>query len=513
MIKRWWSSLALLLFVSLLIAAMSSCRREVVIDVGNLEEIVASTEATATPRRGRSTRTEEAELPQPTQVLHTPTPTPTRAPPQDTATTYTVQAGDTLFRIAALFGTSSEALVEINQLANADQIAVGQVLQISMDAQQIGPGEPLVPDSELVYGPGLADFNIADTVAEYPGLLAAYEEEVSGQTMSGAEIVQLVANQYSVGPRVLLALLELRGGWLSNPDPDVTARLLPMGYDRGAYWQGLYFQLAQAANALNAGFYGWWNDTLWLVQTEDTNFVRFSTDLNAGTAGIQKMLADTAPNYEAWVADLTRFGEIYRELFGDPFDYAVEPLISPDATTPELVLPWPKGETWYYTGGPHEGWGTQGPFAAVDFVTNEENIGCAVSQRWVTAAAPGRIEMSEGGMVLQDLDDDGFVGTGWVLLYMHISADDRVQVGKDLKVGDRIGHPSCEGGVSDASHLHFARRLNGVWIATDDPNWAMNLSGWVPISTDTAYEGTLVRGDETRTACECWEAVNAIEHE
>jgi hypothetical protein len=286
-----------------------------------------------------------------------------------------------------------------------------------------------------------------------------------------------------------------------------------MGYNRGQAWNGLYFQLATAANALNAGFYGWLGDSLWLVQTADGTYIQFSTDLNAGTAGVQKMVADTALSYDAWLIDLRRFQEIYSSLFGDPADYAVEPLLPRDSVAPELVLPWPKGETWYYTGGPHPGWGTLGPFSAVDFVTDEESLGCAMSSRWVTASAPGRVEMSESGMVLQDLDSDGFVGTGWVLLYMHIGAPDRVEAGVELQVGDRVGHPSCEGGVSDASHLHFARRLNGVWIGADDPWLPMRLSGWQPVSAGQAYEGTLERNGEVRHTCICWEAVNAVTHE
>ena len=134
----------------------------------------------------------------------------------------------------------------------------------------------------------------------------------------------------------------------------------------------------------------------------------------------------------------------------------------------ELVLPWPEGDTWYFTGGPHPGWGTQGVFSALDFVTNERNIGCAISRQWVTAAAAGPVVVSQLGIVLQDLDGDEFLGTGWVVLYMHAASDGRVEAGTMLQVGDRVGRPSCEGGVSNASHLHLARRYNGVWIAADD---------------------------------------------
>jgi len=44
--------------------------------------------------------------------------------------TYTVQAGDTLFRIAVRFNTTIDALAEANNISNTRQIVVGQVLQI-----------------------------------------------------------------------------------------------------------------------------------------------------------------------------------------------------------------------------------------------------------------------------------------------------------------------------------------------------------------------------------------------
>ena len=439
-------------------------------------------------------------------------PTPTRVPPDDTASEYTVRPGDTLLRIAVAYGTTTESLIALNGLTNPDQLVVGQTLMVSTASEYTGPESFLVPDSEVVYGPGYADFDVSAEVQGHPGLLAQYAEVVNGREMSGAEIIQLASQQYSVGPRVLLALLELRGGWLSNPAPGPAQQTYPLGYNRATYWNGLYMQLCQAANALNTGFYGWYLDDLWLIQTQDTSFIQYAPGLNAGTAAVQKVLADTAPDYESFLSDVERFASVYRELFGDPGDYAVEPLLSAREQAPELTLPWASGETWYYTGGPHVGWGTLGALSAVDFVSDERNIGCAISQRWVTAAADGLIIASAGGMVLQDLDGDGIAGTGWVVLYMHIAGDGRVAVGEEVKVGDPIGHPSCEGGVSDASHLHLARRVNGVWIAADDPNWPMSLSGWVPIAGTEQYEGTLEKAGETLTACECWEPINGVTH-
>ncbi|MCA9960313.1 MAG: LysM peptidoglycan-binding domain-containing protein, partial [Anaerolineales bacterium] len=70
------------------------------------------------------------------QVLEIPgdgatEPPPTGDPsPPSTPGTYTVQSGDTLFRIATRFGTTVEAIVAANNIANANLINVGQVLII-----------------------------------------------------------------------------------------------------------------------------------------------------------------------------------------------------------------------------------------------------------------------------------------------------------------------------------------------------------------------------------------------
>jgi len=497
------------LFSVCLLTMLPGCRREVnLADIGN-----PSAWPTATPKPAALTATAKAGPSRtPTVIIDTSTPTPTRAAPETTAVFYTTRAGDTLSGIAMAFGTTVESLMRINGLTNADQLAAGQRLRISLDAQYTGPGTLLIPDNELVYGPEYKDFDVAQATATLPGMFKNYSENVLGVDMTAAEIVTLIAEQYSVGPRVLLALLELRGGWLSNPEPAAEQYTYPLGYTALPHMNGLYHQLSLAADALNIGIYGWWMDSLWLVQTRDGTYIQFSTQINGGTAGVQRAMAPASADYESWRADLNRFASVYNSLFGNPFASAIEPLIPDGLKAPELLLPWPQDATWYYTGGPHPGYGTQGPFAALDFTTNERNIGCAPSSQWATAAADGLVVHSRDGMVIQDLDGDGFVGTGWVMFYMHMASDGRVPNGAIIKAGDNIGHPSCEGGVSNATHLHIARRYNGVWIDADDPRWPMALSGWTPASTGDAYYGTLSRGGQTCTACECWEQINAVAH-
>jgi hypothetical protein len=96
------------------------------------------------------------------------------------------------------------------------------------------------------------------------------------------------------------------------------------------------------------------------------------------------------------------------------------------------------------------------------------------------------------GEVILDLDVDGNEGSGWDILYMHIETRDRVQPGTKLHAGDRIGHPSCEGGEATGMHVHLARKFNGEWLSALGPV-PFNLSGWVSAGTGEQYVGTLTR--------------------
>ncbi|MEN3003958.1 LysM peptidoglycan-binding domain-containing protein [Dehalobacterium formicoaceticum] len=66
-------------------------------------------------------------IPQPTPTPSpTPTPTPTPRPPR----TYIVRSGDTLYAIALRFGTTVDAIVDLNNIEDPDMIAPGQSLLI-----------------------------------------------------------------------------------------------------------------------------------------------------------------------------------------------------------------------------------------------------------------------------------------------------------------------------------------------------------------------------------------------
>ena len=85
---------------------------------------------------------------------------------------YTVKSGDTLGNVAQQYGISLEALIAANKLANPDILNVGQILTIPVpDASGIGPSFKIIPDSELVYGPSSAQFDVNAFITAKDGYL------------------------------------------------------------------------------------------------------------------------------------------------------------------------------------------------------------------------------------------------------------------------------------------------------------------------------------------------------
>lgn len=426
---------------------------------------------------------------------------------------YTVQSGDTLAKIARRYGVSLDQLIAANRLDNPNLLYPGQVLIIpppSLDS--IGPAFKIIPDSELVYGPLAAGFDTAAFIQEKDGYLAHYQEEVEGEMLSGAQIVQRVANDFSVNPRLLLAVLEYQSGWVTRSDPPEAT----LEYPLGAYevWDdGLYYQLTWAANNLNRGYYLWRVEGVATWILADGSAVPIDPTINAGTAGVQHMFALLYPR-ALWEQAVSETGvyATYLALFGYPFDLAVEPLVPANLYQPRLQLPFEPGVDWAFTGGPHGGWGDGSAWAALDFAPGGEALGCVQSEAWVTAVADGLIVRTGHGVVIQDLDGDGLEQTGWSILYLHIETRDRIPVGVAVRAGDRIGHPSCEGGFSSGTHLHLARRYNGEWIPADQTT-PFVLDGWISRGSGVEYDGFLFKDDEIIEAWEGFSPENTIRRE
>ncbi len=453
------------------------------------------------------------DLPTPTvtaPALRTPTP---GAVPQYTPNApasfehgyyrYILQPGDTLPVLALRFGVSVEAIQTDPPLPEAGFLPPGGDILIPAALEDLLPyALPLLPDTEVLYGPTVGDFNAAAYARAAGGFLSGYEEPVGSTRMAGPDIVQLVAIETSTNPRLLLTFLEYRSGWVLGHPDDAKFDAFPIGY--GATPDtGLYKELMITAKILAQGFYGWRDGSELEVAFYGGESGRLHPGLNAGSAALLRLFGVL---YSREVLEIRLFSEptfldLYRDMFGEAWSRAenIPTNLTEDLRQPRLYLPFAAGAPWSLTAGPHITWQTGTPRGALDFAPITGESPCAVSFRWATAAAPGLVVRSQRGVVAIDLDGDGDEGTGWVLVYMHIAESGRVPLGTWLDLNDPIGHPSCEGGRASGTHVHIARKYNGEWLPAQGP-LPMKLSGWVAFPGEGRYEGYLKQGDEIVTA-------------
>jgi LasA protease len=437
-----------------------------------------------------------------TEAAYTPTPTitPNSALPviESTATAaqifdtapflYYAQSGDMLSAVASRFNVEESEITSDADLTKTTLIDPGTLLIIpNRITEMMTPNIQIMPDAEIVFSFTAADFNVQEYVQQAGGYLSKFRDYL-GSTgwINGDEAIERLAVENSINPRLLLGLLEFEGRWVQGQPVDALHTDYAMGFN-DYHYKGMTVQMVWAINNMAIAYYGWRAGTLTHLEFPDGSKLRIDPRLNAGTVAIQYLFSrvHSQSQWEQIINPNSGFPAMYLQMFGDPWARAdaVNPIFPAALNQPPLVLPFESGVEWSLTGGPHNAWGQINPniygenrsvAAAIDFGPSTDHSGCDPTTTWVTAAAPGLVVRSNNGAVMVDLDGDGYEQTGWNLLYMHINKKDRVPVGTWLEVDDRIGHASCEGGVSTGTHLHFARKFAG----------------------EKAYEGKLIRGDQ-----------------
>ena len=397
---------------------------------------------------------------------------------------YTVQSGDTLPALAVRFNTTQEEIRAANTILPDDLTTLppGLPLQIPIYYQPLwGSSFLILPDSLFVNGPAQIGFDAVGFVNSEPGWFKDYTYYAGNKNQKGGELIEHVAKNFSISPRLLLALLEYQTGALTQtvkPDEDIYA----LGLESINH-QDLYTQLVLTANILNEGYYGWREGLITSLELRNGQLENGDPWINAATFSLHYLFSSSLdPQIYFLAVENTGFIQTYTKLFGDPWEN-VQELIPGSLQQPQLNLPFEAGKSWAYTGGPHTGWGDSLPYAAIDFAPPSVVSGCFTSEQWVTAMAPGIIARSSPEGLILDLDGDGDERTGWVIFYMHLATRDMIKTGTVVNTGDHLGHPSCEGGRSTRTHVHIARKFNGEWISADSV-LAFNMEGWVAKNGD-----------------------------
>ena len=449
-----------------------------------------------------------------TPIVPTPIPAPTSGRPEyapGELVDYTAQSGDTIAALAKRFNTTEQEIMAANPIIPNDATTMPQGLPMKIPIYYLplwGTAFQSLPDSAFVNGPSQIGFSSTAFVASSNGWLKNYRVYAGGEMRNGGEMVDYIAVNYSISPRLLLALLEYQTGALSQPDAPPGKYALGL---RRTFYDGIYLQLVLAANTLNNGYYAWRAGELTEIELLDKTITRPDPWQNAGSVALQYYFSRIYSG-DRFYGSIGPEGlaRVYNNLFGDPW---ADPVITLPGSLqqPPLRFPFLPGQVWAYTGGPHTGWGVGEPFAAIDFAPGSEGSGCVTvpQDRYAIAMADGLIVRSDIDGTIIDLDKDGDERTGWVLYYLHLATNGRVSVGREVQAGDPVGYPSCEGGHVTGTHVHIARKYNGEWILADGP-LAFNLEGWVAHDGNQAYQGTLTRGGLTVIACDCSNAPSQI---
>lgn len=381
---------------------------------------------------------------------------------------------------------------------------------LSVDSNE-GHFPSLISNSSFLHSPTILDFEIQDFLETLPGPLKSYTEEINGRSWTASAIIRFNSIYYGINPQLILLILEAQNELLTNPYADIPKKTSPNQINKLP--PTLYDYVSWIGESLLILFDNHRYDVIEdRIEFPDGGDIAVPDRLNAGTYAVQLLLAKilSQDEWQVWVQGINPlFIQQYLQWFGDTNQKA-DRTLTPSSSLPEgYILPFTIGETWYYTSGPHNYYGgvigcisgsdCPPPWSSID-IAAPEGVPCPpppgtpnyLANRWVVAAKGGEVIQASESLVVIDHAD------GWRTYYFHMASADLI--GQDVPVaqGQQLGHPSCEGGITDGVHVHFAIWQVGVGFV--DINGS-SLSNWV-IGEGTHYNGTMIRNNAKRTADE-----------
>ncbi len=322
----------------------------------------------------------------------------------------------------------------------------------------------LVSDGQFVWGPNVRDFDIGAYLSDRGSPLAAFSPDI-----------ELWASYSSVNPKVLMAILELRHGWVSGisysiPEEEIRSTIedTAMGLAT-TFYEHLHTWGARRPAFTPVPSFGP------SVLLQDGSAASLDPSQSSGTVALlAAMAADIAPaGYESKFAGVTRdFRSIFGAMFPESDLLDTSNDIEPQNAPPDNMfqLPFPLGAEWVAS-GPHSwnGGSSQPPFSSIDFFTGGSSCAAPPNQ-YAVAAAYGSVIRPYGYSCWLEIDH----GSGWVTSYYHLqNLYSGAPLGRDAKVGT-IACETCAGGFSTGPHVHFSLKYNGAYVSLE----GVNFSGW-----------------------------------
>ncbi|MEZ0395395.1 MAG: CARDB domain-containing protein, partial [Anaerolineales bacterium] len=397
--------------------------------------------------------------------------------------------------------------------------ALGAVSTPPVHAQAGGLSAAVLSDGQFVYGPNVNGFDLTAWLEANAPHLLPYAADLEG-----------FASYASLNPRLLLALMELRTGLVSNLAADPAN---PFGWPQS----GFEAQVQAAAEVLTSAYYLHLHRYSALDPAErslpplplpDGSELTLAPEVNAGTYAVLAFLAQTE-TADSLPAALESLPAVWAVLFpaDDPLDesnqvYIPGSLAAQSTPPPSMLqLPYQRGEAWRFWGVHHNMGYTGTDASSIDFTNEWRYWICpdplndcmegyapydlspypirAAHSGWITTIAGNKWGITAP---CQATIYTNYDRTGWATRYYHLEnvqatpGAPPVPIAQNAILGymaDTKKEALCNGGASSGHHVHFSLMYNGAFVPID----GTALTGWV-IHPQYDASGNLVPyGSET----------------
>ena len=317
----------------------------------------------------------------------------------------------------------------------------------------------LFSDELFLYGRDAEAFDLG-------GYLAVHAPQLRDKQ----ELIAHWSGYYSINPKVVLALMELKSELLSAPSPDK----LRAPFAELSTASGFAGQLRDVLRQLSRRFYSY------EAYQREQGLTRFTPDtgaLNGASAALLGVLqgANNAPAVLKRSSPLQAFTQYFATLFNmapeqlRSAESGAETVLAVSSLPPTnmLQLPWYQGYSWQ-SNGAHSHTGSGSPYSSIDVSYDWPGWGAQTYS--VAAAHGGRVS------VLSRCQVRVTNANGWSTNYYHMD-NVRVSNGETIAVNTKLGVYAgnrntalCEGGSSTGPHLHFSLLYNGRYVSLQGVN-------------------------------------------